>query len=209
MRINKMRMIALMITLAAVMTGLNTEAQRREYRKSDNVDRNQKQYYSEHKKNNKDYRKYDQHRNLKSTKKQYSNRYEKHKRNEHLNHANRSQRYSKNNRYMKNRYENRSVYQHPRYGQVVRNFRTKPLRLKHHCGDYYFSGGNYYKYHPRVGYVHVELPRHMVFSHLPSHCEPIVIGHHVYYSHGDLLFEQFGQGYRLAPSFNIQLSAHF
>lgn len=91
------------------------------------------------------------------------------------------------------------TYNHPRYGTVYRSFNEPPVRLKHAHGYYYFCGGHYYQLYPNVGYVRVEVPRSVVFYEIPSQTVRIRIGDHRYYRYGELVFERYNQGYRLAP----------
>ncbi len=90
-------------------------------------------------------------------------------------------------------------YHHPRYGTVYRSFNSVPVRLRCHDGYYYFHGGYYYRLYPEVGYVRVEIPRTVVFYEIPSHAVRVRIGGRPYYRYGELVFERFDRGYRLAP----------
>ena len=91
------------------------------------------------------------------------------------------------------------TYQHPRYGTVYRSFNTVPVRLRCQEGYYYFHGGHYYQLYPNVGYVRVEIPRSVVFYEIPSNVVRVRIGGHRYYRYGELVFERYNNGYRLAP----------
>lgn len=106
------------------------------------------------------------------------------------------------------RYDRRFEYNHPKFGHVYRKFYTPPVRLKHAHGDFYFYGGNYYRYHHGVGYVRVELPRNMIFVDLPFRVERVYYGSRIYYRHGDMFFESCGHGYRPVPRIGIHFSAH-
>jgi hypothetical protein len=91
------------------------------------------------------------------------------------------------------------TYHHPHYGTVYRSFNSVPVRLRCHDGYYYFHGGHYYQLYPNVGYVRVEVPRTVIFYEIPSHAVRIRIGGHRYYRYGELVFERYHDGYRLAP----------
>ncbi|MGQ8336163.1 hypothetical protein ACUNWD_06390 [Sunxiuqinia sp. A32] len=201
MKTKRIKLIALMITLAAVLTGFNAEAQKREYRSNKNDNNKGKRYQTENRQK-REYKKSE--RNYKGwgdVKK--SKKYDK---------KNRDFAYKHNDRHFDYKYYDRHHdyrYHHPKYGTVYRKFHKAPLKLRHARGDYYFYGGHYYRYYSRIGYVRVELPRHLVFDRLPFNCEAYRVGHHTYYRHGDLMFERCDHGYRLAPSIGIQISAHF
>jgi hypothetical protein len=92
-----------------------------------------------------------------------------------------------------------NTYHHSRYGTVYRSFNTVPVRLRHSHGYYYFHGGHYYQLYPNVGYVRVEVPGSVIFFDIPSHAVRVRIDGHRYYRYGDLIFERYGDGYRLAP----------
>ena len=209
MKTKKMRLIALMITLAAVMTGVNAEAQRREYRSERDNTRNEKRQYTERKINKKEYQKSDNNKNRKNDRDYHAEQNAKSNKHDQWGHQDYSNKYHKKNRDNHYKYDNRYEYRHPQYGHVYKKFRSNPIRIKHHNGDYYFYGGNYYHHHQGIGYVRVEIPRHLIFGNLPFHCERIRLGHHVYYRYGDLLFERCDYGYRIAPNVDIHLSAHF
>jgi hypothetical protein len=103
-------------------------------------------------------------------------------------------------RYDDHRYTHKVyTYHHPHYGTVYRSFNSVPVRLRYHDGYYYFHGGHYYRLYPNVGYVRVEVPRTVVFYEIPSHAVKIRIGGHRYYRYGELVFERYRDGYRLAP----------
>lgn len=91
------------------------------------------------------------------------------------------------------------TYRHPGYGTVYRSFNATPVRLKCHDGYYYFHGGHYYRLYPNVGYVRVQLPSSVVFYEIPPNVVRVRIGGHRYYRYGELVFERFEEGYRLAP----------
>ncbi|MEN6452985.1 MAG: hypothetical protein ABFD10_01935, partial [Prolixibacteraceae bacterium] len=91
------------------------------------------------------------------------------------------------------------TYRHPTYGTVYRSFNTVPVRLRCHDGYYYFHGGHYYRLYPNVGYVRAEIPRSVVFYEIPSNVVRVRIGGHRYYRYGELVFERYDDGYRLAP----------
>ena len=227
MKTKKMRLIAWMITLAAVMTGVNAEAQRRETGSQRNSSQKQSKQYSERRNDNRSYKKSDRNRGRQSTSRDYRNsdrsRYNNHdqergdkrtyeyKRNDRAKISHHSpDLYTRQygNKYYK--YDRRYEYRHPKYGRVYKRFYADPIRIRHqHFGDYYFYGGNYYRYHRGIGYVLVELPQHLVFEHLPFHCDQFWVGPHLYFRYGDLVFERCDHGFRIAPSLDIRLSAHF
>jgi hypothetical protein len=226
MKTRKIRLIAMVITLAAVMTGVNAEAQRRETSTQRNTSKKEVRQVKESKRFNdkKAYQSNDRNKQLKSSSREYrgsdrtpntnrshrqyySDRDYKPKGNAHWN---KSAKYSK--KQWKNHYKHdrKYAYHHPKYGNVYRQFHVNPVRIHHHThGDYYFYGGHYYRHHYGIGYVRIEIPRHMVFNHLPFQCELVRVGPHVYYRYGDMYFERYSHGYRLAPSIGIQFSAHF
>jgi hypothetical protein len=200
MKANKMRLIALMITLAAVMTGINAEAQRRETRSERQQPNVEKRQHADQKSSKREYQKPD----YKKDRKYYSERHNKPERQD--DHWNRQHQPKSYKHY---KYDKRYEYDHPHYGHVYKNFRSKPVRIHHHHGDYYFYGGRYYSHRPGIGYVHVEIPRNLIFVDLPFHCQRVWVGPHVYYRYGDLYFERCDLGYRLAPNVSIHLSARF
>ncbi|MEL7589122.1 MAG: hypothetical protein AAGU19_20590 [Prolixibacteraceae bacterium] len=91
------------------------------------------------------------------------------------------------------------TYHHPQYGTVYRSFTETPVRLRCERGYYYFHGGHYYQLYPNVGYVMVQVPRSMIFYEIPSHAVRIRVGGERYYRYGELVFERYNHGYRLAP----------
>lgn len=91
------------------------------------------------------------------------------------------------------------TYHHPVYGTVYRSFNETPVRLRCERGYYYFHGGHYYQLYPNVGYVMVQVPRSVVFYEIPSHAVRIRVGGERYYRCGELVFERYDHGYRLAP----------
>ena len=227
MKKRKMRLIALMITLAAVTTGVNAEAQRRETSTQRNASKKEVRQAKESKRS-KDRHAYqhnsDRSKQLKSSSREYrgadrnfhaqrsdrnyhTGRDYKAKGNAHWNKsAKRSKKYWKNDY----KHDRKYAYHHPKYGTVYSQFHFNPVKIHHHThGDYYFYGGHYYRHHHGIGYVRIEVPRHMVFNHLPFQCELVRVGPHVYYRYGDMYFERYSHGYRLAPSIGIQISAHF
>jgi len=226
MKARKMRLIALMITLAAVMTGVNAEAQRRETSTQRNVSNKEirqakesKRYSDKHA-----YRQSDRSKQLKSSHHEYrganrnwhADRSQSHyysgknhqsKGYTHWNKLDRNNKKYWNKHY---KYDRKYAYHHPKYGHVYSRFHVNPVRIHHHVhGDYYFYGGHYYRHYHGIGYVQIEIPRHMVFNHLPFQCELVRVGPQVYYRYGDMYFERYSHGYRLAPSIGIQISAHF
>ena len=198
----------MMITLAAVVTGINAEAQRRDSRSSREIQKHEKNYQAErrqsreYKKSNKDF---------KASKRQnyHANRNYKNDYNERRwdrdDHGKYAERHWDNDCCYNNRYE----YNHPRYGHVYRRFNSNPIRLRYNHGNIFFFAGNYYRYYRGVGYVRIAIPRNVVFYDLPFRCELVRVGPQVYYRHGNLVFERCDRGYRLAPAIDIRLSAHF
>ncbi|MGQ7868508.1 hypothetical protein [Sunxiuqinia sp. sy24] len=227
MRTRNRRLIALMITLAAVMTGVNAEAQRRETGNERNDSRKEVRQLkkSKHSNEQRAYRSNEGSRQLKSTAREsrkadrnqkfnrdHSSRKYEHKHgNSSWKSANKKSHHQKQKYWAKqHKYSNKHAYRHPKYGNVYRRFYADPVRVHHnHRGDYYFYGGHYYRHHRGVGYVRVEIPRHLVFGHLPFQCEVVRVGSSVYYRYGDLFFESYNRGYRIVPSIDIQLTAHF
>lgn len=203
MKTKKMRLIALMITLAAVMTGVNAEAQKREYRPERESSKTEKRQQTDYKSGKRAYQKPDYSKGNSYNSRQQANRH-----NEWDNHGH-SKSYQKKHHDKHYKYDSRYEYHHPHYGHVYKNFRSKPVLIKHHHGDYYFHGGRYYSYRPGIGYIHVEMPRSLVFVDLPFRCERVWVGHRVYYRYNDLYFERCDAGYRLAPNVSIHLTAHF
>ncbi len=229
MKTRKMRLIAMMITLAAVMTGVNAEAQRRETSTQRNTSKKEVRQARGSKSTNlgKAYQSNDRNKQLKSSGREYrvadrtsnttrgqrqyhSDRDFKPKGNAHWNKSAKSGKYSKKQWDNYYKHDRKYAYRHPQYGNVYRQFHVNPVRIHHHAhGDYYFYGGHYYRHHYGIGYVRIEIPRHMVFNHLPFQCELVRVGPYVYYRYGDMYFERYSHGYRLAPSIGIQFSAHF
>ena len=223
MKTQNIKLIALLITLAAVMTGLSAEAQRREY-KSDRHDRDGR-YERSHRDNNdrgkryeKNHRTYDDRK--KYDKREYHKKSERYSKNRYDGHRDRnyqSHKYHKRHRdykhydrhYDNRRYQSNHSYRHPHYGTVYRKFYSSPMRLRHNDCNYYYHSGHYYRHHHGVGYVRVELPRRVVFERLPDRCERFSHRGHTYYRSGNIVFERYRNGYRMAPSLGIQLSAHF
>lgn len=219
MKTRKFRLIAMMITLAAVMTGINAEAQRRSERtdqnnkRSQRVERNSNLYErryeanrnpqkNTYKKSNKKQkweknRDYQAERNLK-----YNRNYQHWDRDDH-------REYSKRNWDRHFKYDRRYVYVHPKYGHVYKRFHNHPVRVRHYDRDYYFYGGQCFRHYNGVGYVHVDFPRNMILASLPFEYERVWIGPRLYYRYGNMVFERCDLGYRLAPNISIQLSAHF
>lgn len=215
MKTTKMRLIATMITLAAVVTGLNVEAQRQDTRTRRESPKNERNYQVEPKQGGREYRKPDH--NFKSNKSKHwkNNRDYRAQRNYKIDRDNRHwdrddhRRYSNRDWDNHYRYNRRYEYHHPQYGHVYRRFHTSPIRLRYANGDIFFAAGNYYRYYRGVGYVRIAVPRNVVFYNLPFQCERVRVGPQVYYRYGNLVFERYNHGFRLAPSIGIHLSAHF
>ncbi|WP_299577927.1 hypothetical protein [uncultured Sunxiuqinia sp.] len=203
MKTRNKQLIALMITLAAVMTGVNAEAQRRETGNEINHTRKEVRQLKKNKhfKDKRACSSYAKKSKLRHSKHAYKHPNWKASQKK----AHHSKHWAKQNSYSK-----KYAYHHPSYGQVYRRFYADPVRIHHHQhGNYYFFGGHYYRHYRGVGYVRVEIPGQVVFAHLPVQCEQVRVGPSVYYRSGNLYFESYNHGYRLAPSINIQLSAHF
>ena len=199
MKTKKMRLIALMITFAAVMTGVNAQAQHREYH-AGRQNPAEKRQEAVKKQDKREYHKPDTRRERES----YSQHYRKpERRDEHGKWKGEPKHYDHY------KYDKRYEYEHPKYGHVYKHFHEKPIRLRHSHGDYYFYGGRYYNHVAGIGYVHVAFPRNLVYAELPFRCERVWVGHRVYYRYGDLFFERCDLGYRLAPNVSIHLSANF
>ncbi len=198
------KLIALTIAFAGVMTSFNAEAQRREYKKNSS-----EKYEKGHRDHDRGAYHSGKHDNRKEVDRRNDDRraYQNHKCNDGDRYRSRDRRYDWDD--YSSRYHNRYEYHHPKYGHVYRKFQRNPIRLHHNHGDFYFYGGNYYRFYPRVGYVRVEVPRNLIFVDLPFRCERVRIGGIYYYRHNDILFERCDHGYRLAPGININLSAHF
>ena len=222
MKTRKMRLIALMITLAAVMTGINAEAQRREYRTERDNPGKGKREYTERKQNKREYKKPNSDRRRENKRDYQASRNYKLDRNyQHWDREDHSKKYQKKNwdnhsnkynkKYWNNqfRYDKRYEYNHPRYGHVYKRFHAQPIRVRHYNNDYYFYGGQCFHHYHGIGYVRIDFPRNLILVNLPFQCELIRVGHHAYYRYGDLVFERCDRGFRLAPSIGIQLSAHF
>ncbi|WP_423127796.1 DUF6515 family protein [Gaoshiqia sp. Z1-71] len=175
------RLITAAFIFAAVMFSFDAEAQRREYKQSE-VRKQEKNRNDGRGNYHTPYNQGNKNYAHKNHKKDHSYHYDKH---------------------------NKFSYNHPKYGHVYRRFDTTPVKIKHSHGNYYYHKGHYYHYHHGVGYVRVDFPRHLVFVDLPFRCERVRVGHQVYYRHGDLYFEHYGNGYRLAPRVGIHISAHF
>jgi hypothetical protein len=204
MKTRKMRLIALMITLAAVVTGLNAEAQRREARTERKNQKTEKRQFTEHKNDKKEYKNSDKNKKWKSDRDDFANRnYQYWDKNDHRKKYPQKQ-WDKNYKYT-SRYE----YVHPKYGHVYRKFNSSPIRLRYGQGDIFFFGSNYYRYYRGIGYVRIAIPRNVIFYDLPFQCELVRVGPQVYYRYGDLVFERCDRGFRLAPAIDIHLSAHF
>lgn len=160
----------------------------------------QAQRYDSGKANKKEY-KYSKHSNKKYNKKKnyYSERDYRNERSNIRHYENNHCRYD----------DSRYAYRHPQYGNVYKRFHEAPMRLKYAHGDLYYHGGNYYRYYPRVGYVRIAVPAGQVFVDLPGRYERVHYGGHLYFRVGDLTFEHCDHGYRLAPQFSLNLTAHF
>jgi len=225
-----MRLIAMMITLAAVMTGINAEAQRRSQRTEQNNrshrtervnPRHEKRYQTQHTPQKHEYNKKYQKKQQWRNKRDYhadrhidlNRRYQHWDRDDHRNYSKLWDR-DDHRRYSKHwdkhfRYDRKYAYVHPRYGHVYRRFHSRPTRVRYYNDDYYFYGGQCFRHYNGIGYVRIEFPRNLILASLPFQCERVWVGPHVYYRYGDMVFERCNLGYRLAPNIRIQLSAHF
>lgn len=180
----KYQVAALALVMGFVLMGFSAQAQRNESRKESK---------NEYKYSKKADKKYDNKSNYHSQK---DYRY-----NDHRNDG----KYSNRKRYDDSRF----AYHHPKYGNVYKRFYETPVRLRYAHGDLYYHYGHYYKFYPRVGYVRVTVPSSYVFVDLPGRYERVHYGGHIYFRVGDIMFERYGQGYRLAPQFNLNISASF
>ncbi|WP_372751785.1 DUF6515 family protein [Labilibaculum sp.] len=103
-----------------------------------------------------------------------------------------------------------NCYQHDRYGRVILRFAVAPFVIRNNYGDYYYSDGDYYRFYPEVGYVHVEAPSSLYFSHLPEDCRWISHQGHEYYTNGELCFVRHPNGFKLVKNpIGIHLSLRF
>ena len=231
MKTTKIRLIAMTISLAAVMTGINAEAQRRTERsgqnnrshrtervnprneRRSNVHRTpkhqkQKEFNNRYKRENK--RDYQAERHYKSDRRyQHWDREYSYKTKPHKKWKYQSHKYNKKHWDNFWRHDRRYRYNHPHYGMVYKRFHHHPVRVRHYNRDYYFYGGQCFRYYNGIGYVRVDFPRNIVLVDLPFQYDRVWIGPHVYYRYGNMIFERCDRGYRLAPNINIQLSAHF
>lgn len=99
---------------------------------------------------------------------------------------------------------------HPRYGRVVVAFGTTPLRFTNDYGRYYYSNGDYYRYHSGVGYILVDAPREMYFRDLPEGYHRVKVRDRVYYRCGDQYFSHGNKGFHLvAQPDGIHLGVSF
>ncbi len=101
------------------------------------------------------------------------------------------------------------MYSHPQYGTVYREFRSNLVRLRYNNGYVYFHGGNYYRYRNNVGYVRIATPRNLVFVDLPVRAERVRMGGQVYFRYGDIVFERYQRGYRLASNVRLYVNINF
>lgn len=182
------RLIVLTV-LGMLISGLNTEAQSKE--NSDRNPKKQRKAYRKAEKHDSKYEasayRYDDHRDH-SSYRYYD--YDRHGNGKKVYRRHHGDHYDIHKTY---------TYHHPRYGTVYRSFSSVPVRLRCDHGFYYFHGGHYYQLYPDIGYVRVEVPRAVVFYEIPAHAVRIRIGDHRYYRYGDLIFERYHRGYRLAP----------
>lgn len=81
-----------------------------------------------------------------------------------------------------------SCYNHSKYGQVIWRFSCEPRVIHHQSGDYYYTNGSYYRFYPELGFILVEAPSTVYFSHLPNDCHRVKVHGGVYYTDGDLCF---------------------
>lgn len=110
----------------------------------------------------------------------------------------------------KHKHLNRNYFDHPQYGRVYNKFDRSPVVFKHHRGDYYYYGNNFYRYNRGIGYCVTEPPRNVYFSHLPVNCNRIRINGHLFFRHGDIFFTHSSRGYVIVPSpVDIQLTVRF
>jgi hypothetical protein len=78
------------------------------------------------------------------------------------------------------------------------------------CGDYYYYQGNFYRYHPSLGYFIINFPADVIFTFLPAGYEEIYIDGRLYFRYGDIYFEYTPEGYRIIPRpFEVNLTWQF
>lgn len=89
-------------------------------------------------------------------------------------------------------------------------YQSYAIMFRHSYGDYFFYGGNFYRYHPLRGYYLVNIPRNVIFTYLPVGYTEVFFNGMVYYRYGDVLFEYTPAGYRIiTPPQGIYITAHF
>jgi hypothetical protein len=124
--------------------------------------------------------------------------------------------YGNRNEYHPKYYSNHHHYSkpdyfvHPKYGRVYHRFEHNPIVFETNCGNYYYSGNNFYRYHDGIGYCVTELPRQIYFRHLPYECRRVYLNGEVFFSNGNLFFLYSPKGYVLVPSpLEIRITARF
>ena len=113
--------------------------------------------------------------------------------------------YTQKHKYLKPNY-----FDHPKYGRVYNRFDHSPVVFKHHGGDYYYYGNNFYRYNKGIGYYVIEPPRSVYFSHLPVNCNRVRVNGNLFFRHGDIFFKHSPRGYVIVPSpVDVQLTVRF
>ena len=206
MKKNRFKLIALVVTLATVTTGVSLDAQRKDKR-DDRVNNRERcerkdgrrdiSHNSCRRHRKIDY-KFDSKKKHKNSGYDGHNKYKKHQRHNHVQH----------NKYANKHYRhNDNWYRDGKYGVVYREFYEKPVRFRYRNCNYYYHAGHYYRHHNGIGYVRVTLPGHIVIERLPANSKRFTVHGHHYYRCGNLVFERYGHKYKVRPQLSIQLSA--
>ncbi len=86
----------------------------------------------------------------------------------------------------------------------------RPFTMHHRGGKVFYYGGHYYEYHPRHGYIMINMPVNYVFNDLPYGCRKVWIDGHYYYRHENVFFKPSVHGYVVIPTPpGITISASF
>ena len=91
----------------------------------------------------------------------------------------------------------RYYYYHPYYGHVIRRFINPPLVFVQNHINYYCYDGHFFRYHPGIGYILVDMPYGMVFDYIPVDYERVYINGYLYFRVGNLFFEYDNIGFHL------------
>jgi hypothetical protein len=67
----------------------------------------------------------------------------------------------------------------------------------HNNYRYYCHNGHFFRYHPSIGYVLVDVPFGLTFRYLPSGYERVYINGYLYFRVGNLFFEWTNYGFSL------------